>query len=244
MNTREFEERFDVLYNNIASNAAPGIDAYEKSVLLTKAEYEILKNYINKLGNKYGQGADDSSIRQIDLKNVTEFVTLASASGTPYDLRGKLFSLPDNKSIFSILNESVSFTKNGRTVMKQVIPLSFSEYTRLMQKPYKEPLKSQVWRLITNNQTVEIIPSSEDKNFQLTYKLRFIRKPKPIILTNLTSYGLTIEGESDVTECELDPSIHEEILQRAVELAKASYASDQSGQAQLQNQITIGKRSE
>jgi hypothetical protein len=43
---------------------------------------------------------------------------------------------------------------------------------------------------------------------------------------------------------ELDPAIHQEIVQRAVELAKAAYSSDQSGQAQMQNQITIGQRSE
>ena len=37
MTTPEFSNEFDVLYNNIMSNAAPGLNEYEKSVFLTKA---------------------------------------------------------------------------------------------------------------------------------------------------------------------------------------------------------------
>ena len=42
MTTEEFEREFDILYNNIMSNAAPSIDAYEKSVFLTKAQEEVV----------------------------------------------------------------------------------------------------------------------------------------------------------------------------------------------------------
>lgn len=37
MTLQEFSDEFDVLYNNIMSNQAPGLDEYEKSVFLTKA---------------------------------------------------------------------------------------------------------------------------------------------------------------------------------------------------------------
>lgn len=43
----EFSNEFDVLYNNIMSNAAPGLNEYEKSVFLTKGQEEIVKNYFN-----------------------------------------------------------------------------------------------------------------------------------------------------------------------------------------------------
>lgn len=35
--SEEFSNEFDVLYNSITSNQAPGIDEYEKSVFLTEA---------------------------------------------------------------------------------------------------------------------------------------------------------------------------------------------------------------
>jgi hypothetical protein len=45
MTAEEFSDQFDVLYNNITSNQAPGLTEYEKSVFLTKAQNEIVKNY-------------------------------------------------------------------------------------------------------------------------------------------------------------------------------------------------------
>ena len=47
MTNLEFSNEFDVLYNNITSNQAPGLDEYEKSVFLTKAQDEIIKAYFN-----------------------------------------------------------------------------------------------------------------------------------------------------------------------------------------------------
>jgi hypothetical protein len=37
MTTTEFSNEFDILYNSITSNMAPGLDEYEKSVFLTRA---------------------------------------------------------------------------------------------------------------------------------------------------------------------------------------------------------------
>ena len=46
MTNQEFDKEFDILYDNIASNGAPGLNKYEKSVLLTRAQDEIVReNY-------------------------------------------------------------------------------------------------------------------------------------------------------------------------------------------------------
>lgn len=37
MTPNEMSSEFDILYNQINSNQAPGVDEYEKSVFLTKA---------------------------------------------------------------------------------------------------------------------------------------------------------------------------------------------------------------
>lgn len=67
----EILNRFDVLYNNITSSQAPGLDAYEKSVFWNKATLEVLKNHLNPKGNKYGEGFDFSSKRQIEFSELT-----------------------------------------------------------------------------------------------------------------------------------------------------------------------------
>lgn len=249
MLVEEMGDVFDVLYNNIMSNAVPGLNEYEKSVFLTKAEYELVKNYFNPQGNKYHEGFDDSAKRRIDFSMLMQTATLTRSSQQGFNPNSVLYSLP--LDILVIVNEQVVL-KNGNTVegIRQVIPISYDEYTRLMLRPYKQPLKSQAWELMTgqnSSRTIsELILNNNDKSYTPEFRIRYVRKPKPIIISKLTATAgsLSIEGVSEKTECELDPAIHQEIVQRAVELAKAAYSSDQSGQAQMQNQITIGQRSE
>lgn len=238
MTNPEFSSRFDILYNNIMSNIAPGIDEYEKSVFLTKAQDEILKNYFNPKGNKYQEGFDDSAKRQVDFSNLISVgngTLLNNALG--FDYRSKVYKIPED--VFLIINEAAT-TDTG---VKQVIPISFNDYTRLMSKPYKEPLKSQIWRLVTENSEdsnilVELIPHSNEEISK--YSIRYVRRPRPIILIDLQSeYGnISINGVSTLSECELNPVIHEEILQRAVELAKVAYTGT------TDNIIQVGQRTE
>lgn len=244
MTTQEFSSEFDILYNNIMSNAAPGLDEYEKSVFLTKAQEEILKNYFNPKGNKYQEGFDDNEKRQIDFSGLVTVITIPSYSNSQYikiDDRSLLFLMP-NDMLFA-LNEVCEITENNINRLVNVVPISFIEYSRLISKPYKRPLKNQCWRLISSS-------SKKDRVFELilpfgsivpgSYRIRYISRPAPIILVDLsTEYpGLSINGITSVTECELDSSIHYEILQRAVELAKSAYTGD------LKTMVELGQRSE
>lgn len=245
MTISEMSDQFDVLYNNITSNQAAGLNEYEKSLFLTKAEKEIVKNYFtaNSKGNNIGQGFDDSAKRQADFSVLMKTGTCTSV-GTPtskIDDRSSVYTYPND--VFIVVNETV---KVG-TAYKQVIPLRYDEYTRLMSKPYKRPLKNQVWRLMNSGtvndsvatKTVEIIAGPED--VISSYSIRYVRTPSPIIVGNLD--GLTIDGISAVsTNCEIDPILHEDILQRAVELAKVAWTA--TGQENVQLVMQAGQRSE
>ena len=99
-----------------------------------------------------------------------------------------------------------------------------------MSKAYAQPLKKQAWRLFqdggasTLDLYSEIIPveGSINSNETPKYKIRYIRRPKPIVLVNLdftTQSDLEIDGVKTVSECELNPIMHMDILNKAVELA-------------------------
>lgn len=244
MTTQEFSNEFDVLYNNIMSNQAPGLDEYEKSVFLTKAQLEILKNYFNPKGNKYGQGFDENAKRQIDFSTL---ITVAKPSQyTPeggyvkFDDRSQLYKMPQD--ILLMLNETGINTVDGVKRLISIIPMNYEEYARLMSKPWKQPLKNQGWRLFQSTGGVDFISEVVIKyNSSLAdYKIRYVKRPKPIILANLADEysNVSIEGINTITECELDPIIHPEILQRAVELAKSAYTGD------LKSSVELGQRSE
>lgn len=244
MTTQEFSNEFDVLYNNIMSNQAPGLDEYEKSVFLTKAQLEILKNYFNPKGNKYGQGFDENAKRQIDFSTL---ITVAKPSQyTPeggyvkFDDRSQLYKMPQD--ILLMLNETGINTVDGVRRLISIIPMNYEEYARLMSKPWKQPLKNQGWRLFQSTGGVDFISEIVIKyNSSLSdYKIRYVKRPKPIILANLADEysNVSIEGINTITECELDPILHPEILQRAVELAKSAYTGD------LKSSVELGQRSE
>ena len=244
MTTQEFSNEFDVLYNNIMSNQAPGLDEYEKSVFLTKAQLEILKNYFNPKGNKYGQGFDENAKRQIDFSTL---ITVAKPSQyTPeggyvkFDDRSQLYKMPQD--ILLMLNETGINTVDGVRRLISIIPMNYEEYARLMSKPWKQPLKNQGWRLFQSTGGVDFISEIVIKyNSSLAdYKIRYVKRPKPIILANLADEysNVSIEGINTITECELDPILHPEILQRAVELAKSAYTGD------LKSSVELGQRTE
>ena len=244
MTIQEFSDGFDLYYNNVTSNQAPGLNEWEKSMFLTKAEKEIVKNHFsaNSKGNSLGEGFDDSAKRQADFS-----VLMTTANCTVATINDKIddrsigYTYPSD--VFIVINESV---KIGN-IIKQVVPLRYDEYLLKMSKPFKRPLKYQVWRLInsgstdgrTANMTVEIIAGPNDSIS--SYSIRYVRIPKPIIVGNLD--GLTIDGESTVsTVCEIDPILHEDILQRAVELAKIAWTA--TGNDNVQTVVQAGERSE
>lgn len=63
MTNKEFSNEFDILYNSISSNLAPSLNEYEKSVLLTRAQEELIKELVtgnNQLGKAFDK---DEEIR-------------------------------------------------------------------------------------------------------------------------------------------------------------------------------------
>lgn len=255
MTLEEFDDQFDVLFNNITSNQAPGLNTYEKSVFLTKAEKEVVKNYFtaNSKGNNLGQGFDDSAKRQADfsllMKTYHGEQDNSLTEDSKIDYRSRAYTFPDD--VFIVVNETATFTIDNIKQIKQVIPLRYDEYTRLMSKSYKRPLKNQVWRLMNSgsmgsdghitSKKVELIFGPEVKaDITPTYILRYVRIPKPIIVGDLDD--LKIDGYTSVDKCEIDPILHDDILQRAVELAKVAWTT--TGQENLQAVLATGQRTE
>lgn len=375
MTLEEFSTEFDVLYNSITSNAAPGFNDYEKSVLLTLAQEELIKSYFVANNNTTGVGLDGSQKRHYDFSTL---IKIKSLKNIVYDIitsRDKVnipFLKKDTNAVFLIPND-VFLILNEHLIAKDnnyiVFPISYDTYNLLMSKPFPYPNKRQAWRLdssidgevaalkvihvsddkdissknitfesiyhkplnieinikngnilsdfvvvseskeavnitlnlsnTVNNGMVDIsdymyklmnpntlktkgldkyikplnsdysitavgkigtykaeIPAVTDlqgnyKNFGIfdiiyypietpldtSYTIRYVKVPRPIILSDLTDLELSIRDRREQSTCELPDEMHPEILKRAVELAKAYYIGD------LQSQLAIGKNS-
>lgn len=373
MTLEEFSTEFDVLYNSITSNAAPGFNDYEKSVLLTLAQEELIKSYFVANNNTTGVGLDGSQKRHYDFSTLIKVKTLNNiinsilTTGVDVPVFNKdannTFLVPND--VFLVLNEYLTVKNNSYIVF----PISYDSYNLLMSKPFPYPNKRQAWRLdssingeiaatkvihvsddkdiseknitfesiyhkplnieinikngnflsdfvvvseskeavnitlnlsnTVNNDMVDIsdymyklmnpntlktkgldkyikplnsdysitavgkigtykaeIPAVTDlqgnyKTFgafniiyypietplDTSYTLRYVKVPRPIILSDLTDLELSIRDRREQSTCELPDEMHPEILKRAVELAKAYYIGN------LQSQLAIGKNS-
>ena len=232
------------MFGEQASKGEIVLDEYEKSVLLTQAQDIILKQYFE--GGGVNGGFDDSARRQVDFSNlitVEELTKEISPTITTYDERSLIYKTPatvtGRAKILYILNEkivvSTTIGEPAVTTKRQyvVVPINYKEYDRQMSKAYAQPLKKQAWRLFqdngpSGNSTIdlysEIIPveNSIASGETPKYKIRYIRRPQPIVLTNLdftTQADLEIDGVKTISECELNPIVHMDILNKAVELA-------------------------
>lgn len=239
MSTEEFSNAFDTAlasyshkaeFGDQASYADVALDEYEKSIFLTQAQDNIVKSYFNGRTSVDG-GFDDSTRRQIDFSSLITIATLQPATGNieTFDSRGIMYTLPsssknDKSDVLFMLNEKVII---GTRILV-VVPISYKEYDRLMSKPFAQPLKKQAWRLFQGSSTdysinTELILKQSIKDGigesnSPQYKIRYIRRPRPIILEKLTD-GLQIDGKFEKTDCELNPILHIDILEEAVRLA-------------------------
>lgn len=198
MTNPELETGFDILYNNITSDQAPGLNKTEMNFFLNKAQEEVLKNHLNPKGNKYGEGYDDSSKRQIEFATSTMSIGLTGNSDLHLDFN----------EMFAIINESVEVVRDGTSINLTVVPISYDEWDRIKSSPYPYPLKRQAWRILNNGEVQFVVQPNDTIS---TYTMRYIVRPSKIDLNNT------------IDTCKLPEVLHQEILQRAVELAKLSW---------------------
>ena len=192
----------------------------------------------------------------------TATLTQASDQSSVYDDRGIIYKMPLRKypvevaasgdtpahiewqtkegttDVLFILNEKLMTTIGSIKKNYVVVPINYREYDREMTKAYAQPLKKQAWRLFQNSTQGFDIQSEVIPRWNLTtnetitaYKVRYIRRPCPIVLVDLPN-ELEIDGFTKYQECELNPILHPEILQKALEIAITTRGGSQRQQRQ------------
>ena len=223
MTTQEFSNEFDVLYNNIMSNAAPGLDEYEKSIFLTKAQEDIIIDLYNGK-NPFGESFESTEeIRRYLSELNKTYTTINKEEGnTGISKYSIFFKLPED--LWFITYESVDFEdenlKCSNNIGIPVIPTTQDSYHRIKENPFRKDNERRVLRLDSIGNLVELISRYNISK----YLVKYLSKPTPIILSDLDN-GLSINGISEKTECKLNSSLHRAILEKAVDLARAAYKS-------------------
>lgn len=233
MTREEFSNSFDVLLNSYKNNPAFGVnfdtvnislDEYEKSVFLTRAQEDIIINLYNGK-NIYGDSFESTEEirRYLDSLIKTKIYTNEDAiSGTKLSKSSILFNLPEDIAFITL--EQIKYSDEllgcADGSIASVYPVTHDEYEVIKNNPFRGPTKYKAIRIDYGNSIVELVSKYNIGE----YLIKYLSKPKPIILEDLPD-DLSIENYKEARDCELNPILHNTILTRAVQLAVASRGS-------------------
>jgi hypothetical protein len=218
MTNKEFSDGFSTLLNSFGITPNITLDEYEKSTFLTNAQEELIIDIYSGRNVVYGKSFEQTEEIRRYLSNLVETYE------TSTKVTGKL-GLSQDSVFFNIPQDTwfityeVAFLKDSKLgcldgIEASVVPLPQDDLYRAKDNPFRGPSKDRVLRLDIKSNLAELISKyNVDK-----YLMRYISQPTPIILEDLPD-GLSINGVSTESECELNPVVHRAILERAVQLA-------------------------
>lgn len=218
MTNKEFSDGFSTLLNSFGITPNITLDEYEKSTFLTNAQEQLIIDIYSGRNVIYGKSFEQTEELRRYLSNLVETYE------TSTKVTGKL-GLSKDSVFFEIPQDTwfityeVALLKDSRLgcldgIEASVVPLPQDDLYRAKDNPFRGPSKDRVLRLDIKSDLAELISKyNVDK-----YLMRYISQPTPIILVDLPD-GLSINGVSTESECELNPVVHRAILERAVQLA-------------------------
>lgn len=230
MQVNDFSSQFDVLLNSYAvaarfgSTDNPGtvqLDEYEKSLFLTKSQEDIAVELYSGRNSLRTSFEETEEMRRYLSKLVKEAklepITTSNNSPLGIDSKSKFFTLPADLWFITYESVSISDGKCNSMTSMDVYPVTQDEYHKIKRNPFRGANDRRSLRFDLSDGIVEIV----SKYTVTEYYLRYLRKLQPIVLVDLGDEQ-SIEGVSAVSECELPETLHQRILDRAVQLTLQS----------------------
>ena len=219
MDVQELSNLFDTLLQPYITKDVLGeqntlaFDEYEKSIFLTKAQEQIVLELYQEL-----EQSEENRKYLSNLIKTGNYVPVGEQDDTLINNTFKSYKVEIEDSVLFMIYEQCTLSDennciNGRIV--SVIPTIHDDLDKVLKNPFKSPNNRKVIRLDFDNK-IELISKYNISN----YKVRYLKKPNPIILVKLED--LNIDKKQEVSNGETNPILHERIVQRAVQLAVQS----------------------
>ena len=219
MDVQELSNLFDTLLQPYITKDVLGeqntlaFDEYEKSIFLTKAQEQIVLELYQEL-----EQSEENRKYLSNLIKTGNYVPIGEQDNTLINNTFKSYKVEIEDSVLFMIYEQCTLSDennciNGRIV--SVVPTIHDDLDKVLKNPFKSPNNRKVIRLDFDNK-IELISKYNVSN----YKIRYLKKPNPIILVKLED--LNIDKKQEVSNGETNPILHERIVQRAVQLAVQS----------------------
>ena len=219
MDVQELSNLFDTLLQPYITKDVSGeqntlaFDEYEKSIFLTKAQEQIVLELYQEL-----EQSEENRKYLSNLIKTGNYVPVGEKDETLINNIFKSYKVEIEDSVLFMIYEQCTLSDennciNGRIV--SVVPTIHDDLDKVLKNPFKSPNNRKIIRLDFDNK-IELISKYNISN----YKVRYLKKPNPIILVKLED--LNIDKKQEVSNGETNPILHERIVQRAVQLAVQS----------------------
>ena len=225
----ELSAAFDLEYNNIMTNLAPGINEYEKSYFLTQAQKLLIRQLL--VDYPANPAAD------IALRGLVQTTQTTPGATTSYFIWDSVYTYTVNglrDDTMQILSETAVLTRGGISSSAAIVPLQYSELTKMAKHIYPYPPRGVVWRIngndIGSGTDAIVHVSSKDDVYIITPKDYTLNKvftsivnyPQPIILATLSNEA-KIDGQTVVSIGSIPRSFWPQLITLAVQLAKQAF---------------------
>jgi len=215
----DMKTEFLIGYDRVSNSAAPGYDNSEISLFLNKAQERIIKTRYRQL-NKYREAFEQTEKRRKDFSELirdavdgTGTLNTSISSNQNGTLpNGTFFDLPAD-FMYSITERIESdIVCNNVNKIIDVSPITHDEYNANKDNPFKKPYSEAAWRI---DYSQEVVGAGQRKRHEivtdgtyspLKYFLRYLKRPVEIDIDTAVN-------------CELDETVHREIVDVAVEIA-------------------------
>jgi len=231
----DYNRYFDLGYNNANSMQAPGVNVFEKSLFLTKAYRQLVKEHAEKF--EYDEQVRKRLEPSIKDKTINYDASLNSTlNSLKISSNSRLFEITDAE-VWYVVQERL-YTTDTKSI--KVSPLKLDEYNEAIENPFEKPNNKKAWRVTVSDgisDTPKAIHEIISTVTPTKYKFRYLEKPEPIIIGDLSVFGVNIEGDTDVSIPYVSSEFEDAIIDRAVKLATIAYKENS-----LQAQMAVGDR--
>lgn len=219
MDVQELSNLFDTLLQPYITKDILGeqntlaFDEYEKSIFLTKAQEQIVLELYQEL-----EQSEENRKYLSNLIKTENYVPVGEQDNTLINNTFKSYKVEIEDSVLFMIYEQCTLSDENNCINSRivsVVPTIHDDLNKVLKNPFKSPNNRKVIRLDFDNK-IELISKYNVSN----YKVRYLKKPNPIILVKLED--LNIDKKQEVSNGETNPILHERIVQRAVQLAVQS----------------------
>ena len=221
MNVQELSNLFDTLLqpyitkDNFGKQNTLAFDEYEKSIFLTKAQEQIVLELYQEL-----EQSEEVRKYLSNLIKTDNYVPIGEQDETLINNNFKSYKVEISNDILFMIYEQCTLSDENNCINNKivsVVPTIHDDLDKVLKNPFKSPNSRKVIRLDFDNK-IELISKYNISN----YKVRYLKKPNPIILVALEGNLSINNGDTKVSNGETNPILHERIVQRAVQLAVQS----------------------